>query len=572
MRESQKYLLAAIFLAVLFLSGIYAALIFNSDFGKLNVRTVTIKDADKQLSALLYRPVIASPEKPSAAIVLAHGISESKDIMSNLGLELAKRGFVVLCLDLLGHGGSDGTVSEGNKETDFGVSAAVQYLESQTYVNTSEIGLVGHSLGGGAVRAEAAQNKNIMATVLIAGGIGPNTQDQSEKLNSSFPKNLLVIVGKYDVLFNLTELEMTELPSAFNTSTPVVPSRLYGDFEFETARKLIVPTTTHLFETIDPQVASETINWMENSLTQSQKAEDKSNTSLSFPNRELALLFSLVGLVGITLLGYPLVTFFSKKHQDPSITEKGVRARWKVYAIWALLNLLLFFPFVLIGFEISFPPLIFGSSVAWWVLATGLVGILLFAKNKPKVFETKLHLRTLLQQNFKKEALIAVILFGFIFAISSLLQALFSIDLRILAPIFQEFTQLRRILAFAAFIPFFLVYFVAEGLYLHEPISSFVTGKGNFSKTSEWARVVLAKISPFLIIIGVQYLSRLILNVWIFPGFAGFIVEFLWLITPIFVLTTTCSWWFRGKTGTIGTGAVFNTLLLAWVAAVVFPF
>src|SRR5512136_516058 len=192
MRESEKHILVAILFAALFLSSTYAALAVNSDFGRIDVRTIRVEDQGKQLSALLFRPVAASPGNPSPAIVLAHGISESKDITSNLGLELARRGFVVLCLDLLGHGGSDGTVSEGNNETDFGVSAAVQHLEAQPYINASEIGLAGHSLGGGAVIAAAAKHRNISAVVLIAGGLGTSAQEQSEELNSTFPKNLLV--------------------------------------------------------------------------------------------------------------------------------------------------------------------------------------------------------------------------------------------------------------------------------------------------------------------------------------------------------------------------------------------
>jgi dienelactone hydrolase len=572
MRESSKYSVAIILLSVLCLSGVYTASVFNSDFGKLKVGTITIKDGENQLSALLYRPESVVPEKPSAAIVLAHGISESKDIMSNIGLELAKRGFVVLCLDLFGHGGSDGTVAEGNQEPDFGVSAAVQYLEGQTDVNASKIGLIGHSLGGGAVRAEATQNKNIKATILIAGGIGPSTQGQLENLNSTVPKNLLVIVGKYDVLFNITKLETIELPLAFNTSTTILPDRLYGTFESGTARKLLVPATTHLFETIDPQVASNTIEWMESALEQNQNVQNETSIRLSYPVRELALIFSLVGLLGIILLVHSLATIFSGKGQHQFTTEIRARARWKTYAVWAALNLILFFPMVLVGFAISFPPLIFGSSVAWWVLGTGLIGILLFVKNKPRISETNPHLRTLLRQHFKREVLMAIVLFGLIFIISILLQSVFAINLRILAPIFQEVTQIRRIIAFAAFIPFFLVYFTVEGLYLHEPNYFGITKKGNFDKLRAWTGIVLAKISPFLIIIGVQYLPQLVLGVWVVPGFAGLLVEFLWLIIPIFVLTTTCSWWFHNKTRTIGTGVIFNALILAWMASVVFPF
>jgi dienelactone hydrolase len=150
-------------------------------------------------------------------------------------------------LDLIGHGQSDGAVEEGNNEIDLGVSAAVKYLQSLPYVNSSEIELVGHSLGGGAVRAEAAENKNILSTVLIAGGLGAQVQSQDYGvLNATFPKNLLIIVGKYDILFNVTKLKTSELLSAFNCSRPVIPGVTYGSVEFGTARRLVEPSTTHL--------------------------------------------------------------------------------------------------------------------------------------------------------------------------------------------------------------------------------------------------------------------------------------------------------------------------------------
>ena len=207
MKNRQVRVLSAIIVAVVFLLGTSTAILLNSDFGKLAVKTVVIDDGDKELSGLLYQPAYASADNSVPAIVIAHGISESKDMMSSLGLELSKRGFVVLCVDLLGHGQSEGTVEDGSNEPSFGVTAAVQYLRFQPFVNSSAIGLIGHSLGGGAIRAAAAEDGHIDAVVLIAGGLGDVAQGpEYGTLNSTFPKNLLVVVGKYDVLFNLTEL------------------------------------------------------------------------------------------------------------------------------------------------------------------------------------------------------------------------------------------------------------------------------------------------------------------------------------------------------------------------------
>ena len=574
MLNSRIHVLIAVFFIAIFISGTCIAVIINSDFGKLEVKSIHIEDADKQLTGIMYIPSEASTENPSPAIILAHGISESKEVMTNLGLEIARKSFVVLCLDLIGHGNSGGTVSEGTNETDFGVSAATRYLQTQPYVNSSAIGLVGHSLGGGAVRAEAAKNKNILSTVLVAGGLGLETQNPNyAALNATFPKNLLVIVGKYDVLFNITDLETKELPTAFNTSGTIMPDITYGNFQQYTARKLIVPSTTHIFEPVDPKTVMETVNWLENSLRTNHIPQAESKINLLYPQRETVLLIALIGLIGITLTSYyPITKAFSRKNKDISCTDNKPNAQWRTLAVWAILNLILFFPLISIGFVISFPPLIFGSSMAWWLIVTGLIGILLFAKNKPKLWKTKPELKKTILQNFSRnDIVIAIFLFAIIFTISSLLQGLYTINLRILAPIFQQLTQPRRILAFAAFMPFFLIYFIAEGLYLHIPqlVKPDLKRK---AKAGEWAKVVFAKISPFVILIAIQYLPQLFLNIQVLPSFVGFIAEFLWLIVPVFIITTTFSWWLYNQTGTIGTAAVLNGLVFAWIASVTFPF
>jgi dienelactone hydrolase len=262
--------LAVVVLVSVFLSGVFVYVVLDSDFGGLEVKTVLIVDGGRELSGLLYRPVFASALSPVPGVVLAHGIGGCKEMMSGIGLELARHGFVALCLDLLGHGGSGGKVAEGADEPSFGVLSAVQYLRSQSFVNASAIGLVGHSLGGGAVRATFVEDSRILASVLVAGGVGNVSEGPAYGiLTPSFPKNLLVIVGKYDVLFNLTQLEAEELPPVFGTQERVVPLVLYGSFSSQTARKLVVPATTHLFEPLDSGVVSEIVVWMERSFTPS---------------------------------------------------------------------------------------------------------------------------------------------------------------------------------------------------------------------------------------------------------------------------------------------------------------
>ncbi len=568
-------LAVSVLLIALFASSTYVAISLNSDLGKLEVKTVRIVDKNRELYGLIYRPLDSSVDNPYPCIVLAHGISESKEIMSNLGLELARRGYVVLCIDLPGHGNSDGTIEGARMEPDLGVQSAIEYLDSLQYVNSSAIGLVGHSLGAGAVRAADVENAQISATVLIGGGIGTTAQGpQYGTLNSTFPKNLLVIIGQYDVLFSLADLTTNELPSIFNSSIPVEAGILYGNFQTQTARKLVTPPTTHLFESVDPTVIQETILWMENALQTKPASETLAATNMIYFEREVFLLISIVGLFGTVFLAYdPMAMLLSvRREKEKATTNNQSSQNLKAYLVWGILNLALFFPMIAVGLVISFPPLVFGSSIAWWVLATGVIGLLLISRDRPRLSENKIRLKTTLKNMFvKKEILIACILFVSLFATANLLQLFYSINLRILAPIFQELSSPRRILAFFAFIPFFSTYFVAEGLYLHE-LQETKTGKGTWTGAINYAKVVFAKIAPFLIIIALQYLPKLFFNIWVFPSFIGFITEFLWLVIPIFIITTVTSTWFYRNTHNIFAGAVLNTLTLAWIASVVFPF
>ncbi|MEM3758004.1 MAG: hypothetical protein QXR61_08615 [Candidatus Bathyarchaeia archaeon] len=83
------------------------------------------------MSGLLYRPASLRADEPAAAVILAHGIGGSKEMMSCIGLELVRRGFISLCLDLYGYGQSQGTVADGRREPSFGVYSAINYLRLQ---------------------------------------------------------------------------------------------------------------------------------------------------------------------------------------------------------------------------------------------------------------------------------------------------------------------------------------------------------------------------------------------------------------------------------------------------------
>ncbi len=575
MKRVHRLFCVALIMLSVFVAGIFISYTLDQDSGRLDVKTVFILDGSRQLSGLLYRPNFASVETPVPGIVLAHGIGGSKEMISGIGLELARRGFVALCLDLLGHGGSGGSVEEGNVEPSFGVLSAVHYLRAQPFVNASAIGLVGHSLGAGAVRAAFVADGDIGASVLIAGGFGEMINSSAYGvLSPTFPENLLVIVGKYDVLFDLAQLETNDLPPVFGAQH-VVPGLLYGDFPSHTARELVAPSTTHLFEPIDPLVVSSITSWMRASFKSWDRLDATLDPGQTYLQRELAILVSLVALVGLVLLAFSFLARVSHPKPREEMAEKKPSnlGDLKAFGIWGALGLALFLPMSFVGSVISFPPLIFGASIAWWTFSVGLIGLFALTLVSPGLARAKSNLRAALVETFdKRHVVVALALFISLLVIASLLERVLNIELRIISPIFQSLVSVNRALCLLEFLPFFLAYFLVESLYFYEYRDWTGQQEGFSPHLLSWGKVVVGKVAPFVAVICVQYVPAILFGIWILSSYAGFLVEFLWLIIPIFAITTTCSWWLFRETGNVWTGAVFNALMMAWVAATVFPF
>jgi len=566
--------LAILFMACILVSATAVAGFLNTDFGQVDVSKVSVLDDGLKISGLLYRPRTAGTDNPAPCVVLVHGISEAKQVMSGIGLELARNGFVALAIDAIGHGSSEGQFRY-NEDPTLGVLASVRYLESQSFVNASLVGLVGHSLGAGAIRAAALAHGDIRASVFIGGGVGNMaTGADYGSLNSTFPKNLLIAIGKYDTLFDLDQLKKEELPPIFETSQEVAIGRTYGSLLAQNARKLVTPSTTHLFEPVDSAVGVEVVDWMSKALKGSEQEVPSTEESkqLLYPYRDAAIIIGLSALVGLI---FPISAFLSRFQTEPAPAtelekERSFLGNWKVLAVWGGLGLVLYLPMILVGFVVNVPPMIFGASIAWWMLATGASGLLALLI-VAKYTTIKLNIKMAISKAFdRKGAIVAIGLFALIYIVASLVEGLFAFDLGVIAPLLRGLMPAIRILMFLAIVPFFVVYFLVEGLYLHEFREP--RPKPTFSADFlSLCKVIGIKVIPYVALLCLQYVPMILLNRLLVPSFAAFLIEFFWLLAPIFTISTACSWWFYRETQKIGTGVVFNSLLFAWIAATVFP-
>ena len=88
-------------------------------------------------------------------ILAIHGYINSRETQDGFAIAFARAGYVVLALDQTGHGFSGGTVAANG----YGGPDGLSYLRHLPMVDTDNIGLEGHSMGGWAVLKAAAASR-----------------------------------------------------------------------------------------------------------------------------------------------------------------------------------------------------------------------------------------------------------------------------------------------------------------------------------------------------------------------------------------------------------------------------
>lgn len=137
----------------------------QTSWGSVRTETVTFTtDTGATSHAKLYIPAAATAETPAPAILLCHGYTASLDAMEPNAIELSRRGYVVMALDLYGHGDStlppDGysQVEMGgvvNYAPDLGTYSALQEFAKYDFIDLTKIGMLGHSMGTAAIQEGA---------------------------------------------------------------------------------------------------------------------------------------------------------------------------------------------------------------------------------------------------------------------------------------------------------------------------------------------------------------------------------------------------------------------------------
>ena len=261
--KSFRLLLVSI---ILVFGGGWLAAMVQTGAGQVDVQDIRFKSAqDATMSALLYVPDNADASTPAPAVMAVHGYINSRETQSPYAIELSRRGYVVLALDQRGHGYSAPPVfAEG-----FGAPAGLAYLRSLDFIDTSQIVLSGHSMGGWSVLSAAvAYPENYSAVIISGSSTGLFGVPEGD---AKFPRNFALLSGKYDEFTGFMWgspkaddiVNAEKLKHLFDTESAVQEGILYGNVAAGTARKLYQPVQTHPANHITHSGIAGVLDWVQ---------------------------------------------------------------------------------------------------------------------------------------------------------------------------------------------------------------------------------------------------------------------------------------------------------------------
>ncbi|MBU4240457.1 MAG: alpha/beta fold hydrolase [Actinobacteria bacterium] len=273
-------------------------------YEKVTFETQAYDEDPVTISGLLMKPAEGVKGKVPA-VVFAHGITGSKEWYIQMTRPLVEEGFIVLSIDLRGHGGSSGHSTFGYDEVKDMWAAADYLRENVPEVDPDCIVAVGHSLGGiTATRAGALQPEEKFSAVVavycwtgwkeaLEDLLGPiddltgrawwltgfsrhvdiNAPDFERKysvldiIDDTHPPNYLLTVGRADELISVEQEEKILEETTFEArrtgpEEKVKDGYTYGDFASGTARRLVLTGDNHPTELVGGIITLETINWI----------------------------------------------------------------------------------------------------------------------------------------------------------------------------------------------------------------------------------------------------------------------------------------------------------------------
>src|SRR5437868_6666613 len=383
-----RWSLAIIGLILILAGGLLAHL--TQTAGGIRIQDVRFKGAKgNPMSALLYIPANATPQIPAPGILAVHGYINSRETQDGFAIEFARRGYVVLALDQTGHGYSDPPAFANG----FGGPDGLAYRRSLEFVDKTNIGLEGHSMGGWTVLAAATAAPNDYKSMVLEGS--STGKPFAAEGTTTWPRNVALVFAQYEEFSTLMwgvdkARDVTQSPklwALFGSQGPVEPGKLSGDIAQGTARVLYTPAITHPAEHISHEAIGYGLDWFAKTL---QGGTPRPSEDQIWFRKEIGTLIALIGFVALLmgvfdgLLEAPVCSHLRLPEIADGTMPAPVaanRRRWTAFVISAFVPALTYYPaFALAGTFVKPSPFLpqgITNQIMVWAIINALIALAL---------------------------------------------------------------------------------------------------------------------------------------------------------------------------------------------------
>ena len=541
--KENKTLIALASLILLFS---YLASLFLTSFGSVEVKSLRLDTQNGQYIIYdLYKPKTATKDSKAPFIAIIPGFQRSKEALSNIAIELSRRGYVIALIDPYAQGLSSASLSTRAATTEgYGMFALVEHIHSGAFefVDTNKIGATGHSMGGNAAIRGAdffgkqATEKNIKSkldSVYVSGYV--LTLRNNILRNSR--SNMGVSYALYDEGAFRNELSgwdsanMKIAPESLRVVNNILSTdqqieevdlgKYYGSKENNTLRVIFNEPVLHPFQPYNFEATSNQLDYFEK-VFGAPKYINSVNQIWHWKEifTLINMVLALVMLIPLTklLLSFNFFSSISKNIPVPLNTPKreGKIIFWSIFFISALIACVTFIPMVEVAkilFEDAanrkltwFFPQRMNNPVMLWAAFNGALGIIIFYLSY-KLFGKKNGVSSeswglkINKNDFFKTIILAFVIFSTFYIFLYINYYLFHVDYRFWFMGVRIF-QPEMLIVLMMYFPLFFIFFFSNSLR--------VNGAMRFKDQPEWLSMLIAGFANSLglmLIIIIQYFA-----------------------------------------------------------------
>lgn len=505
------------------------------------------------VSGLLYTPRNATAATPAPGILVSHGYINTREMQSPFAIELSRRGYVVLSMDMTGHGYSGGIVGTA----DFGGPAALRYLSSLPIVDNAAIGLEGHSMGGGPILAAAAELPDGYRAIVLEGST-PGLLGAKAPAN---PRNLAIVFGQYDEFAALmwgvpkgSQIEDSKkLAALFGVAGPVLEDKLYGSIADGSARILFNPPITHPWEHFSAAGVGGAVGWFQKTIPAPLAKPVADQVWLW---KEIGTLISFIGLIGLILGAFDLLlglpAFAGLNQPAQPATERRDGGWWTRLAITAALPAITFFPLMKLG-QLFFPMVVFPqwvhNQLLVWALGTALISLAIGLVVKPP--------KPAFNPRWVLSLAIAAATMAVAYLSLLVIDAVFKVDYRFWVLGLKPLSA-SRAAELPAYLALWTVFFLITIRSLTAAIP--VRGEGLFAAVV-WGKVAMSM--GFFVLVAWQYATLFATGLLATPDEPLNVIIAIQFVPLLGVIGVIGVWTYR-RTSSYVPGALICALLISW--------